>query len=210
MIDCVTIPTAHLFGDAIASQFRLRYRIFIERCGWQLSSWQGMEFDQFDTPATTYFIWRDHLGEARGIARIAPTALPYMIETLWAELVTAEPLPRDPVVWEGSRIGIDDEIQGELRRRILAEIFCAYLEFGLENGIERFLVLMPVSFLKRFVAKVGWPPHILGPSRRIGHAHVAVASMRVSSRILDTVRTSMGVEGPVLRTAPAPRHQMAA
>ena len=44
MIDCVNINTAHLFGDAFASQFRLRYRIFVERRKWKLPCWRGMEF----------------------------------------------------------------------------------------------------------------------------------------------------------------------
>ncbi len=31
MIDCVTISNAHLFGNALASMFRLRYRVFIQQ-----------------------------------------------------------------------------------------------------------------------------------------------------------------------------------
>lgn len=210
MIDCVSINTAHLFGDAMASQYRLRYRIFVERRKWQLPTWRGMEFDEFDTPATSYFIWRDDGGQARGIARIAPTTLPYMIERHWPDMVTREPLPSDPAVWEGSRIGIDQTIDPAQRRRVLAEIFCAYLEFGLAEGIDRFLVLMPVAFLKRTVAKVGWPPRLLGPVRRIEASSVVVASMKVSTRILENVRENMGIEGPILRTAQDIQHQNAA
>ena len=67
MIDCVNLSTAHFFGDALAAQHRLRHRVFIERQRWNVLWWDGMEFDQFDTPATTYFIWRDAAGEALGI-----------------------------------------------------------------------------------------------------------------------------------------------
>lgn len=210
MIDCVTIDTAHLFGDAMASQHRLRYRIFIERCRWKLPSWRGMEFDEFDTPATSYFIWRDESGQARGVARIKPTTLPYMIEQHWPDMVTREPLPHDPAVWEGSRIGIDQTLNSETRRRVLGEIFCAYLEFGLSADIDRFLVFMPVAFLKRTVARVGWPPRLLGPVRKIDSSSIVVASMKISPRILENVRENMGIEGPVLRTAREMQKQDAA
>ncbi len=199
-IDCISTATAHLFGDAIASQHRLRYRVFVERLGWDIPSWEGMEFDQFDTPATTYFVWRDRAGEAKGVARIAPTMLPYMLQTLWPDMVTSEPLPRDPRIWEGSRICIDDGLEPALHRRILGELFCAYLEFGLVKDLDRFLVLMPAAFLRRTVARAGWPPHFLGPVRQIGRARVVAASMKVSAKILDNVRGAMRIEGPVLRT----------
>jgi N-acyl-L-homoserine lactone synthetase len=200
VIDCVSIATAHLFGDAIAAQYRLRYRIFIERRQWGVPAWEGMEFDQFDTPATTYFVWRDAAGEARGVARIAPTQLPYMLQTLWPEMVTKEPLPSSSRIWEGSRIGIDETVEPVTRRRVLGELFCAYLEFGLRKDIDRFLVMMPLAFLRRTVAPLGWPPHFIGPVRQIGRRRVVAASMNVSMKVLENVRIAMGIEGPVLRT----------
>ena len=133
-----------------------------------------------------------------------------MIECHWPDMVTREPLPSDPAVWEGSRIGIDQALEPSLRRRVLGEIFCAYLEFGMAENVDRFLVLMPVAFLKRTVAKVGWPPRLLGPVRRIESSSVVVASMKVSSRILENVRENMGIEGPVLRTAQDVQRQNAA
>lgn len=200
MIECVSVATAHLFGDAMASQFRLRYRIFVEhrQCG--VLSWEGMEFDQFDTPATTYFIWRDQKGEAKGVARIAPTELPYMLQAVWPEMVTKEPLPRNSCVWEGSRIGIERSLSPTMRRQVLGEIFCAYLEFGLRRNIDRFLILMPVSFLKRTVTRVGWPPDFIGPARKMNGVFHVAASMKVRMKFLRNVRENMKIDGPVLIT----------
>lgn len=200
MIECVSVATSHLFGDAIASQFRLRYRIFVDRRQWDVLSWEGMEFDQFDTPATTYFIWRDQKGEAKGVARIAPTELPYMLQAVWPEMVTKEPLSRNSCVWEGSRIGIERDLSTTMRRQVLGEIFCAYLEFGLRRKIDRFLILMPVSFLKRTVTRVGWPPDIIGPARKMNGVYHVAASMKVRLKILRNVRENMKIDGPVLIT----------
>jgi N-acyl-L-homoserine lactone synthetase len=201
MIDCVDIATTHLFGDALASQYRLRHRVFRDRLAWDLPTWDGMEFDQFDTPATTYFTWRDQSGVTRGISRVIPTVRPYMLQCLWPEMVTAEPMPHDMTVWEGSRIGIDGALDANLRRRILGEIFCAYLEFGLKKGIERYLVLMPLAFLKYTVVPVGWPPRFIGPVKRFGTSKCIAASMAVSQSILNDVRGRMKVESHILRTA---------
>ena len=35
---------------------RLRHRLFVERNGWQVPSHDGMEYDQFDTPAAVYLV----------------------------------------------------------------------------------------------------------------------------------------------------------
>jgi N-acyl-L-homoserine lactone synthetase len=209
-IDCVTIATAHRFGDAIASQHRLRHRVFIERQGWNVMSWEGMEFDQFDTLATTYFLWSDDHGAVRGTARIYPTMLPYMLQSIWPDMVTEEPLPRDPHVWEGSRIAIDASLDRATQKRVLGELFCAYLEFGLSRDIDRFLVLMPLAFLRRTVARAGWPPRLLGPTRKIGRHVVVAASMKVSRAILGNVREHMGIARPVLRPADRPMRDKAA
>lgn len=199
MIDCIDIATAHLYGDGLAAQFRFRHQVFVERLGWRLHQWDGMEFDQFDTPATTYFVWRDQRGAVRGVARIAPTTLPYMIETVWPDMVTEEPLPHDPQVWEGSRIGIDQGLAPDLRHRILGELFCAYLEFGISRGLQRFLVFMPLAFLRRRIAGIGWPTRYLGPPRDIDGTITAAAALDVSLTTLQVVRRRMGIEGLVLR-----------
>ncbi len=54
MIDVLTWENAHFYGSALASQHRLRYRLFVERQGWDVPCYQGMEYDQFDTPAAVY------------------------------------------------------------------------------------------------------------------------------------------------------------
>ena len=60
MIGCITLKSAHLFrGNPIASMFQLRFRAVIERQEWDVPTWQCMEYDEFDNPATTYFVWRD-------------------------------------------------------------------------------------------------------------------------------------------------------
>ena len=98
MIDAISLETAHLLGDALPSSHRLRYRIFIERQGYEVPSWRAMEWDQFDTPRAHYLMWRDEASQPRAIARMIPTSQPYMIRELWPDLVEDGKLPdRDDI-----------------------------------------------------------------------------------------------------------------
>ena len=94
MIDCVTWETAHLFGEAWISHHRLRHRLFVERQGWEGPTHNSLEYDQFDTPAAVYLLWRDEAGQARGVTRLIPTERPYMLKEIWPDMV--DTLPSSP------------------------------------------------------------------------------------------------------------------
>lgn len=201
MIDCVNLETAHFFGDAIASQHRLRQRIFIEKQGWEIPTYHGMEFDQYDNPAATYLIWRDESGAARGVSRLYPTSLPYMLKNTWPDMVTKCPLPASDEVWEGTRFGIDHSLPADLRKRVLGELICAYLEFGVLHGIKQIIGVMPIIVWKAVFGRSGWPYEFLGESRKINGDKVAAGRVDVSRENLMRVRQRTGINHPVLRTA---------
>lgn len=201
MIECVNYETAHLFGDAIPAQFRLRHRIFVERQHWNLSTVRGMEYDQYDTPATQYLIWRDVDGEARGIARLNPTDRPYMFQEIFADQFGVGDVPCTPQIWEGTRFGVDRGMDGASRNRIIAELLAACLEFGLSEGIKQYLVLMPLVVLKRSFPNLGCTVKIIGAEKRMGLDRVAPAMCDVSPEILANVRNKSGIRHSVLRTA---------
>ena len=78
MIDCFNIKTCHGFpGNILASQFRLRYKLNIERQKWNVPAWGGeFEYDAYDNPSTVYFVWRDEANVVRACQRLYPTELP--------------------------------------------------------------------------------------------------------------------------------------
>ncbi len=53
--------TAHLHGETWISHHRLRHRLFVERQGWEIPTYRGMEYDEFDTPAAQYLLWVDDI-----------------------------------------------------------------------------------------------------------------------------------------------------
>lgn len=202
VIDCFTYETAHHFGDALASQFRLRHKVFVQRQQWGVPQWRGMEYDQYDTPATVYCVWRDDDGQVRGVARLAPTTIPYMIKDLWPDLVTARPLPEQPDIWESTRLGIDHDLPKACRRRVLSELILAYLEASLAFGVRGLIGIGYAWCWDHSFARQGWPVEPLGPMVPIDGQDSYVGLLPVSPAVLASVRAATGIDRPVLRPAP--------
>ena len=187
-IDCFNVTTAHLYGDALASQFRLRHQVFIERVDYKVPSWRGMEYDQFDTPATQYFVWRDETGVARGVARLAPTTLNYMLKEVWPDKITKIDMPHSEHVWEGTRFGVDHSLPAAQRNAIVKELVCGYMEYAASHGIDDIIGVMPVGILRAVFARNGWQPVELGPVWREDGIEVQAARLPVTMETLQSVR----------------------
>src|SRR6202044_3572370 len=102
-IEAFNLATAHLFQDALASQARLRFKVFVEQRGLPHSHHDGLEYDEFDTPSAVYLVWRDADQIVRGLVRLLRTDRPYMLKTYWPELVEDRQLPESPDIWEMTR-----------------------------------------------------------------------------------------------------------
>ena len=186
-IDCFNIETAHLYGDALASQYQLRHRVFIERQDYQVPTWKGMEYDQFDTPAAQYFVWRDQRGVARGVARLAPTTVNYMIEEVWPEKVEKTELPKAKNIWEGTRFGVDRDLTPEMRTTVVKELVCAYIEFARMNGIDEIIGVMPVGIWRAVFARNGWKSETLGPVWREDGIDLVAATLPCTAEVMHNV-----------------------
>jgi acyl homoserine lactone synthase len=184
---CLDWGTAHLHGEAWISHHRLRYRVFVERNGWRVPSYEGLEFDQFDTPAAKYVLWLDGRGLARGVTRLIPTTEPYMVQTLWPQLVDGE-LPRTCTIWEASRFACDRNLDPATRRQIVAELICGCQEFGVANGIRKYLGVMPLAIFRHVIMAAGCPVTLLGSSRRMEHHNVGAGYIDISVKTLAAVQ----------------------
>ncbi len=198
MIDVVTVGNSHLFGDVLASQYRLRYRVFVEREKYDVPSWGDMEFDQFDTPASTYLIRRDEQGQARAMARLIPTETPYMIASLWPYLLEDGKPPRSSKVWEATRFACDHELDAETRALYMGELISGCLEFALRNGIERYVCVLKGKQLPRILSSAGCDVAPIGPASSVGHFPVVASRVAVTEESLFRVRALKGVSGDVL------------
>src|ERR1700721_2085751 len=83
MIEAFNLATAHLFQDALASQARVRFKVFLQQRGLPHSHYSGLEYDEFDTPSAVYLVWRDQDLVVRGLVRLLRTDRPYMLKSFW-------------------------------------------------------------------------------------------------------------------------------
>lgn len=164
MIEAFSIATAHLFQDALASQARLRHDVFVNRRKLDHSSFGGLEFDEFDTPAAIYLIWRDECQIVRGLARLLRTTQPYMLKSYWPYLVTDGNLPESPDVFEVTRVCVDKTVSPEIRRTIFPELLCAIQEFLSRRGATGMIGVTREHLLSHFIKSgIRW----LGPAHEI-------------------------------------------
>lgn len=201
MIDAITLETAHHLGDALASMHRLRHRVFVERQKYDVPTYHNMEWDQFDTPAAVYLVWRDEEGEARAVTRLIPTTLPYMIQELWADLVDGEALPSHDKIWEATRFGIDRGLSPDKRREVLGELVCGCLEFGLRNNIDEFLCIMPIQIINGAIRAAGVTVDVLGEPKKLGGLPVVSGRVHITRQALLSARRFYGITTPVLNVA---------
>lgn len=201
MIDAISIETAHLLGDALPAAHRLRYRIFIERQKYGVPNWHGMEWDQFDTPAAVYLLWRDEKAQPRAIARLIPTTQPYMIQQLWPELAGEHALPASDNVWEVTRFGVDRDLDAATRARAYGEMFCALAEFALIRRIDSYLFVTAPQVIASTLDEAGVLTEQLGGLKRLGRLPVVAARAPVSWQILGRLRRRHRIGSSVLRVA---------
>jgi N-acyl-L-homoserine lactone synthetase len=199
MISCISCENIHEFGTAFHSQFRLRYGGFIERQHYDVSVYDGMEFDKYDTPASRYLVYHTDEGRALGVSRLTPTMLSCMLSDLWPHLVLDKDLLKSESVWEGTRYCVDRDVAPALRQRIVHEMACAYLEFGVALGLRKIIGLMPTYIYRSVFERPGIAMDYLGPVETLGRHRCRAVAIPVTAEQLANVRRKTGIDGPVLQ-----------
>lgn len=199
MIYCISYSNLDQFGKLFASQFRLRHKCFVKRQGYDVPTYRGMEYDQYDTPATRYLVYASVHDEALAVSRLSPVRQHCMLRDLWPEMVADQSLLNSPHVWEGTRFCIQKELPAARRRQICKELVLAYLEFGLKNNIQSIIGIMPKLILRSVFARAGCAYKNLGPPRVIDDELIQAAGLSVNPLQLIKIRQRTGIYHNVLR-----------
>lgn len=202
MIECVSIATNHCFpGNLLAEHHALRYREVIEKEGWDdIYIVDQMEFDRYDNLATEYFVARDALGKAVGVARSYPTTIPYMLSDVFGFLFSRE-LPRSPKVFEASRLVLDRSLLSkEQRKPVIDKLVVAYMERALQRGIDAYVGFMLPKIWASTFQRAGWDVMWVGPEVKLPNSDdvVRAAWMPVSEEMNAKVRRTTGIQESVL------------
>lgn len=208
MIDCISIATSHHFpGNILADQHALRYREVIQKEDWEnIYTMDGMEFDQYDNLATEYYVARNDAGQVVGVTRAYPTTIPYMLSEKFAFLFSGS-LPSHPKILEASRLVLDrDLLTKEQRRPVIDRLVLAYMERGLQRGIDGYVGFMLPKIWDSTFLRTGWDVEWLGPERRLpnGTDIVRAAFMPVNEAANRRIRAAIGIQDSILNFGASP------
>src|SRR3546814_6651783 len=197
MILLVTPDRYGQYSDELAQMYRLRYRVFKKRLGWDVESSGGMEIDVFDALHPVYLLHRaEDSGRIQGCVRLLPSTGPPMLSETCAALLEGDALPADPAVWESSRFALDLKSGETSRARGLAratcELFAGMIEFSLSRRLTGIVTVADLR-MERILRRADWPLQRLGRPKPVGGV-LRSEERRVGKECVSTCRSRWATE----------------
>ncbi|MDZ4096598.1 MAG: acyl-homoserine-lactone synthase [Paracoccaceae bacterium] len=172
-VTTLSYDNLHNHGELFANMFRARHRTFIVQNKWDLPEANGMEFDQYDTPASRWIVVHQQ-GEVLAGVRLTPTThrcgiYSYMIrdaqngllETIPSDLLF-DTAPVDPHIWESSRVFVAENVPANLRLRVQMQLIHEMVISARGLGATSVLGLIPENS-PRLARRVGLDCVAAGP-----------------------------------------------
>ena len=144
-----------------------RYRVFVERLGWDLPAFDGQEKDQFDRPDTVYVVGQEE-GWVIGCARLLPSTRPYLLSEVFPQLLNGLTPPSSPEIWELSRFAaVDFDAKqtsplGQFSSPIAVQLLKESLVCAASHGAKRLLTVSPLG-VERLLRRAGFNCRRAGP-----------------------------------------------
>lgn len=154
----LSFANLHNHGELFANILRARRDSFIVRRQWDLPQTMGMEYDQYDTPASRWLAVHDDCGTVLAGVRLTPSThvcgmYSYMIRDAQNGLL--ETIPQDllydtalvnPQVWEVTRGFIASDLPASQRLRVRMQLVLQMLRTAREEGITKMIALLPANW----------------------------------------------------------------
>lgn len=191
----------------LAKMFRQRNEVFVVEKGWKLKTYNGLEFDKYDTEETIYLMTFDDDENIVASMRMNPTHGPYMLADIFAEVCEA-PIPRGRDVWELTRGALSKTLR---KSGYWGRMQCAMLESALLWGATTATGFFSVDHIMKQL-RVGLDIKPLGPPRVVDGEACVAAEFPFNSLTLERLRASYGITGPAIEHIHLmpPEHKVAA
>ena len=153
----LSFENIHNHGELFANLLRARRQSFIVQNNWDLPEAMGMEFDQYDTPASRW-VAVHQFGQVLAGIRLTPTTArcgiyTYMIRDAQRGLLDSIPsdllydeAPVAENIWESSRVFVAHDTPQRIRRVVHAHLISEMTKSARELGASRVLGLIPASW----------------------------------------------------------------
>jgi acyl homoserine lactone synthase len=190
----LSFENIHAHGELFANMLRARRELFIVHNKWDLPEALGMEYDQYDTPASRWVVVHDEFGRVLAGNRLTPTTArcgiySYMIrdaqrgllQTIPANLLYAE-APVSDTIWESSRLFVSHDVPAGIRRKVHAKLIDELGAAARNLGASHCLTLLNANW-PRWANRVGVNMKAMGPVMTIDGIENQVVSMDFTSNL---------------------------
>jgi N-acyl-L-homoserine lactone synthetase len=184
----LSFANLHNHGELFANYMRARRELFIVHNKWNLPEAMGMEYDQYDTPASRWVVVHDDLGRVLAGNRLTPTTMKvgmysYMIRDAQRGLLDTIPsnllyetAPVAETVWESSRLFVSHDVPMAERRGVHARLVNELGKAARSLGATHCLTLLNANW-PRWCNRVGVKMTAMGPVMSIDGIDNQVVSM---------------------------------
>lgn len=192
-VTTLSFQNIHTHGSLFTDLLRARHRTFIEQAQWDLPQADGMEFDQYDTPASRWVAVHD-FGRILAGVRLTPTThrcgiYSYMIRDAQKGLLETIPdnllFEEAPVaqhIWESSRVFVCDDVPAKIRMRVQMQLIAEMVRAGREVGASSVLGLIPATS-PRLARRVGLDCVPAGPVLDIGGSASVCVNISMATKM---------------------------
>lgn len=174
----LSFANIHEHGELFANMLRARHELFIQHNRWDLPEALGMEYDQYDTPASRWVVVHDETGQVLAGNRLTPTTTKcgiysYMIrdaqrgllDTIPSDLLHDEAPVMDDV-WESSRVFVSHKVPALKRARVHAHLYVEVARAARELGARSFIGILNANW-PRWAPRIGMDISGIGPIMEI-------------------------------------------
>jgi acyl homoserine lactone synthase len=167
----LSATTLEMPGTLPSLLARYRYKVFVERLGWELETEFDNEQDQFDHADTVHIVARNDEDEIVGCGRLLPCTGPYLLESVFPQLLNGAEAPRNGAVWELSRFAamdVDTVSHPTSRRDYMAErVLLEALRYCVKQRVTTLIAVSTLT-IERLMQRAGVDVHRMGPPHMIG------------------------------------------
>lgn len=157
----LTGTPSELKSVLMADLARYRHKVFVEKLGWQLTSKNGLEYDQFDREDTIYVVAKDDEDQIIGTARLLPTSRPYLLGDVFPMLLNGQRPPCSDDIWELSRFAAVDfdsrstSALGQFSSEAAIYLLRQSMETASRVGARRVITVSPLA-IERLLRRAGF------------------------------------------------------
>jgi len=192
-VTTLSFQNLHKHGELFTNMLRARHETFIQQNKWDLPEVDGMEYDQYDTPASRWIAVHD-LGQVLAGVRLTPTTsrcgiYTYMIRDAQRGLLDTIPdhllweeAPVAPHIWESSRVFVSRNVPAKLRLRVQVNLIAEMVRSARELGATSVLGLIP-EHSPRLARRTGIDCQPAGPVLDIGGDRSVCVNINLANKL---------------------------